>query len=175
MTLWPTIRTPQPLTEIFVFCLTTRPFCPVIVVGMISGPAHRFAFAASALWEPVGRFTVMLDTGTSGVAAKFVVVIPFLMFVFPTTIVRTPLASMTRSRSGNAPPACDTRIAGPVSLLGSSGVFARAPPTKEPLGHLSGLAANCASVHAFCRVVRRDGRALGSCTSTDLMFAWPAP
>src|SRR5438552_1709890 len=31
-TLCPTIRTPQPLTEIFVFCLNVLPFQPVIVV-----------------------------------------------------------------------------------------------------------------------------------------------
>src|SRR6516165_4885709 len=95
------------------------------------------------------------------------------MLVLPTTIVRTPSASMTRSRSGNAAAACDTRIAGPFSLSGSSDVLARAPPTNEPLGHLNGSAANTASGQAFCSVVRREGSCRGSCTRTDLMFAWP--
>ena len=75
----------------------------------------------------------MLETGTSGGDAKVVVVIPLLIFVLPTRITRTPLASITRSRSGNAAPPCETRIAGPCSLPGSVGVFARAPPTNEPL------------------------------------------
>ena len=70
-----------------------------------------------------------LDTGTSGVEANFVVVMPFLMSVLPTRITRTPLASSTRSRSGNAAPPWETRIAGPCSLPGSVGVFALAPPT----------------------------------------------
>src|SRR5262249_59107420 len=170
----PTMRTGQPRTAIFVLCLTTLPFQPVIVVGMTSELAHRLPKPASAECEPVGRFTVTLDTGTSGVVAKLVVVMPFLMFVLPTTIVRTPSASMTRSRSGNAAAAWETRIAGPFSLSGRRGVLARAPPTNEPLGHLNGSAANTASGQAFCSVVRREGSCLGSCTSTDLMFAWPA-
>ena len=156
------------------FCLICVPFWPVIVVGITSGLAQRFVLAASAECGPVGRFTVKLETGTSGVAAKFVVVIPFLMSVLPTRITRTPLASSTRSRSGNAAAACETRIAGPVILPGSTGVFALAPPTSEPAGQLDGLAANVASGHAFCSVVSREGSALGSWTSTDLMFAWPA-
>jgi len=36
------------------------------------------------------------------------------------------------------------------------------------------LAANVASGHAFCSVLRREGSVLGSVTSTDLMFAPPA-
>ena len=129
----------------------------MIVVGITSGFAHRLPFAASALCEPIGRFTVMLDTGTSGVDANVVVVMPFLMSVLPTRIARTPLASSTRSRSGNAAPPCETRIAGPFSLPGSVGVFARAPPTNEPLGQWNGLASNVAAGQAFCSVVSRDG------------------
>src|SRR5262249_22938230 len=136
--------------------------------------AHRLPKPASAECEPVGRFTVTLDTGTSGVVAKLVVVMPFLMFVLPTTIVRTPSASMTRSRSGNAAAAWETRIAGPVSLCGSSGVLARAPPTNEPLGQLNGVAANTASGQAFWRGVRGEGSCLGRGTSTDLRFGWAA-
>src|SRR5438309_552188 len=70
MTLWPTIWTPHPETEILVFCLNTLPFCAVIVVGMISGCGHRFVFAVSAECGPVGRLSVKLETGASGVEAK---------------------------------------------------------------------------------------------------------
>src|SRR6476646_3687183 len=167
------IRTPQLATPMVVFCLTTVPFWPVIVVGITSLLAHRLPLAVSALCEPTGRFTVMLETGTSGVDANVVVVMPFLMSVLPTRIVRTPLASITRSRSGNAAAACETRIAGPVSLPGSVGVFARAPPTNDPGGQWNGFDSNVAAGHAFCSVVRRDGSSLGSCTLTDLTFAWP--
>ena len=59
-----------PAAVIFVFCLTTLPFWPVIVVGIISGAVHRFPDAASAECAPIGRLTVMLETGTSGVEAK---------------------------------------------------------------------------------------------------------
>src|ERR1039457_5787304 len=95
---------------------------------------HRLPFPVTAECEPIGRFTVTLDTGASGNAAKVVVVIPFVILVLPTRITRTPLASITRSRSGNACPPWETRIAGPCSFPGSVGVFALAPPTNEPLG-----------------------------------------
>src|ERR1700694_4332950 len=137
---------------ILVFWLTCLPFCPVITVGMYSGLAHRSPNAASAECGPVGSLTVMLDTGTSGDDANVVVVIPFLMSVLPTRITRTPLASSTRSRSGNAAPPCETRYAEPVMVLGSVGVLARAVPTSEPSGHFAGVAANTASRHAFCSV-----------------------
>src|SRR5580692_10082886 len=116
----------------------------------------------------------MLDTGTSGGAAKLVVVIPFLMFVLPTRITRIPSPSSSRSRSGNAAPPCETRIAGPFSFAESVGVFALTPPTNEPDGHVYGFALNTASEHAFCSVVSREGSCLGSCTSTDLTFEPPA-
>ncbi len=111
-----------------------NPFCPIIVVGIVNGLMHRLPFAVTAECAPIGRLTVIDETGTSGGAANVVVVIPLLIFVLPTRITLTPLASITRSRSGNASPACETRIAGPCSLPGSVGVFARAPPTNEPLG-----------------------------------------
>ena len=116
--------------------MTLNPFCPIIVVGIVSGLMQRLPFAVSAECPPIGRLTVMLETGTSGVVANVVVVTPLLIFVLPTRITFTPLASITRSRSGNASPAWETRIAGPCSLPGSVGVLARAPPTNEPLGHL---------------------------------------
>ncbi len=134
---WPTTRTPQPLTVMIVFCLVVFPLWETIVVGITSGCAHRSPNAPRALCEPVGRLTVTLDTGTSGVDAKFVVVMPFLMLVLPVRITRTWLGlSTTRSKSGNEAPACETRIAAPVSLPGSVGVTTVAPPTNEPLGHL---------------------------------------
>ena len=92
-TLWPTIRTPQSLTLIFVFCLTTVPFCPVIVVGIISGLAQRFAERRQRgvrADRQVHRDAA--DTGTSGVDANVVVVMPFLMSVLPTRIDRHAVA-----------------------------------------------------------------------------------
>src|SRR5438132_1021657 len=58
--------------------------------------------------------------------------------------------------------------------LGSTGVTAVAVPTLDAAGQLSGLAANVACRHAFCSVVSRDGRALGSDVFTERMLAWPA-
>src|SRR6202035_966603 len=120
-----------------------------MTVGITSGILQRLPNAASAECAPTGRLTVMLDTGTSGVAAKLVVVIPFLMSVLPSRITRTPLPSSTRSRSGNAAPPWETRIAGPFIFAGSVGVLARTPPTNEPPGQLNGLALNVASGQAF--------------------------
>src|SRR5262245_23629694 len=54
---------------------------------------------------------------------------------------------------------------------GSVGVTAVTVPTFDSGGHEDGLAANVASRHAFCSVVRREGSCLGSVTSTDLMLA----
>src|SRR5437899_7499029 len=104
-----TIRTGHPVTAMTVFWLIWAPFWATIVVGIRSFFAHRLPKAASAECGPVGSFSVKLDTGTSGIAAKVVVVIPFLMSVLPTRITRTPLPSSTRSRSGNAAPPCETR------------------------------------------------------------------
>ncbi len=78
----------------------------------------------------------MLVTGTSGGEANVVVVIPFLMSVLPTRITRTPSPSSSRSRSGNARPPCETKIAGPFSFAASVGVFALTPPTNDPDGQL---------------------------------------
>src|SRR4051794_2536548 len=159
-----------------VFCLDDLPFCAVIVVGITSFLAQMLPNAASALCEPMGSSTRTLDAGTSGVEANVVVVMLFLMFVLPTRITRRWFgSSTTRSRSGNAAPACETRIAGPRSGCGSVGVFTTAPPTKAPLGQRSGLVLNTASVQAFCSVVSLEGSERGSWTLTDLMFAWPSP
>jgi hypothetical protein len=68
-------------TLILVFCMICLPFWAVIVVGMISGFWQRLPFAVSAEFGPLGRFTVIDETGTSGVVEKFVVVIAFLMSV----------------------------------------------------------------------------------------------
>ena len=44
------------------------------------------------------------EVGASGEDANVVVVIPFLMSVLPSRMMRTPLPSSTMSRSGNASP-----------------------------------------------------------------------
>ena len=109
----------------FVFCVTLKPFCPIIVVGIVSG-----LDAEAAVRRHRGvRADRQVDGDARGPArreatAKVVVVIPFEIFVLPTKITRTPLASITRSRSGNAAPPWETKIAGPCSLPGSVGVFA---------------------------------------------------
>ena len=48
-------------------------------------------------------------------------------------------------------------------------------PTLESAGQPAGLASNCADVHAFCSVVKRDGSCLGRSTLTDSTFdcCWP--
>src|SRR4051794_25446819 len=56
---------------------------------------------------------------------------------------------------------------------GSVGVTTFAVPTLDSAGHEVGLAANVASRHAFCNVVRRDGSCLGSVTFTLLTLAPP--
>src|ERR1700683_615215 len=116
---------------------------------MTSVGTHRLPLAASAEFAPVGRLTVTLVTGTSGVVAKLVVGTPLVIFVLPTTITVMPSACNTRSRSGKASPPWDTKIAGPAILVGSTGVLARAVPTIDPAGQANGLAANVASGHAF--------------------------
>ena len=49
--------------------------------------------------------------------------------------------------------------------------MAFAYPMFDAAGHPAGLVLNCAAVHAFWRVVRRDGSCLGRSTLTSLMFA----
>ena len=46
------------------------------------------------------------------------------------------------------------------------GVIAFACPTTDAAGQPAGLVLNCAAVHAFCSVVRREGSCLGSSTLT---------
>ena len=65
-----------------------------------------------------------------------------------------------------------TKIAGPVNGTGSSGVWTVACPMNDAEGHPAGFASNCLSVHAFCRVVRREGSCNGNSTLTFAMFAW---
>ncbi len=86
-----------------------------------------------------------------------------------------PSPCSTNSTSGNAAPPWETRYAGPVSGLFSTGVWIVALPITEPSSHAAGLALNTASGHAFWSVVRREGSATGSCRSTFAMFACPSP
>src|SRR4030081_3054257 len=139
---------------------------------MISGRAQRLVTAPSAEWGPVGSVSEKLETGTSGIAAKDELVMPFLMSVLPTRITRTPLPSRTMSRSGKAAPPCETRNAGPVRGVGSVGVTALAVPTLDSLEQPSAFAAKVASGQAFWMVVSREGSAIGSCVNTERMFAW---
>ena len=57
-------------------------------------------------------------------------------------------------------------------MTGNTGVSAKTVPTLESAGQLAGFASNTWEVHAFCRVVNRDGSCLGKSTFTDLMFDW---
>src|ERR1700756_4846066 len=147
-----------------------------MVVGIRSGFGHSGGSPKLVTAEggPSGSTTVIEVTGTSGVVAKFVVVIPPVIFVCPTRITRTPSPWRIKSRSGNAPPPWETKIAGPLSRPGSTGVRARTEPTNEPLGQLKGLLSKVAARHALFRVDSRETSCLGSCTSTDLTFALPA-
>src|SRR5579859_4612990 len=174
ITLWPTICTPQPETEILVFCLNTLPFCAVIVVGITSGFVHRLPLAVRAECGPAGSVSVKLDTGASGVDVNVVFVIPFLMSVLPTRMMRTPLPSSTMSRSGNASPPWETKYAGPLIGVGSTGVIAVAVPTCDSGEQLNGFASNVFARHAFWSVVKREGSAFGSTVTLERMFASPA-
>src|ERR1700722_4469648 len=78
-------------------------------------------------------------------------------------------------RLGNDSLPCETKIAGPVSGTGSTGVVAVAWPMTDAAGQLAGFASKTAAVHAFCSVVSREGSALGSSTLTRLMFASYGP
>ena len=163
------------LTAIFVFCLTTMPFCPVIVVGIVSGLAHRFAVRrqrAVRADRQVHRDAADRHVGRRRERRR-------RDAFFDVGVADQDRPSRRCSRAPGRGPGTPRRRAtrgspGPVILPGSVGVTTVAPPTNEPLGQFIGLAANCASVHAFCSVVRRDGSAFGNCTFTDLMFAWPA-
>src|SRR6478672_5398334 len=100
---------------------------------------------------------------------------PFLMSVVPSRITRTPPSCSTRARLGKASAAWETRYAGPVRLPGRTGVVAVAVPTFDAAGQLAGLASKVDCVHAFWRVVSRDGSWRGSCVKTERMLAWWAP
>src|SRR4029077_17076884 len=88
---------------------------------------------------PSGSFNSKLDTGASGTLLNVEVVIPFLMLVFPSKYSVIPSPCRTITRSGNATPPWDTRYAGPVSGLLSTGVCAVAIPTADAAGHAAGL------------------------------------
>src|ERR1700722_2252569 len=68
-----------------------------------------------------------------------------------------------------------TKIAGPVNGTGSTGVVAVACPMIDAAGQLAGFASKTCAVQAFCSVVSREGRALGSSTLTLAMFASYGP
>src|ERR1039457_6336045 len=73
-------------------------------------------------------------------------------------------------REGNASPPWLTKYAGPTSGTGISGVTAFACPTTDAAGQPAGFVLNCAAVHAFCNVVRREGSCFGRSTLTEAMF-----
>ena len=59
---------PQPVTLIGVLRCRRAPFCPTIVVGIVSAPPHRPLLAESAECGPSGRSRTNFVIGTSGTA-----------------------------------------------------------------------------------------------------------
>ena len=99
---------------------------------------------------------------------------PFLMSVLPSRTISTPSPCRMNSTSGNAAPPWETRYRRARQRHIQHRREAVAMPMNEPSGQPAGLALNCASVHAFCSVVKPDGSAVGSVRSTLWMFASPA-
>ena len=64
------------------------------------------------------------------------------MCVLPSSTSVMPSPCSTNSTSGNAAPPWETRYAGPVSGLLSTGVWIVACPITDPSGHDAGLASN---------------------------------
>jgi hypothetical protein len=102
---------------------------------------------------------------------KVELVIPLLeMKVLPTRSTLTPSPWSTATRFGNASPPCETKYTGPRSFTGSIGVTACTAPMTDAVGHAAGFAPKTLSGQAFCRVVSREGRRLGSSTLTFAIF-----
>src|SRR5438270_7440356 len=116
-----------------------------------------------------------VETGASGTALNVELVTPFLIWVLPTRFRVIPSPCRTRTRSGKAAPACETRYAGPTSGWARIGVTAVALPTTDALGHDAGLSVNVAFGQACCSVVSLDGSCLGRSTLALAMFACPEP
>lgn len=73
-----------------VWCIVV-PFWAVNVVGMFSLWVHRLPFAASAEFGPWGSVSSNVPTGSSGIAGKVELVIPFLLMnVSPCRLSVTP-------------------------------------------------------------------------------------
>ena len=73
-------------------------------------------------------------------------------------------------------PAVGDEVRRTLNGTGSTGVIAVACPTTEAAGQFAGFASNTAAGHAFCSVVSREGRRLGSSTLTALdvrLASWP--
>jgi hypothetical protein len=96
---------------------------------------------------------------------------PFVTFVFPTSVIVIPSPCRTITTSGNASLPWETRYTGPIRGLVKIGVIASALPTTDATGQVAGFASKVAAKQAFCSVVRRAGSCLGKSTLTDLMFA----
>lgn len=86
----------QPLMVILVLCWSWAPFWPVRVVGIVSFVPQRppcalaGRLAPRAEKGPWGSLSSKLEIGASGTALKVLVVMLFLMLVFPTRSSRTP-------------------------------------------------------------------------------------
>src|ERR1700730_16957770 len=171
----------QPRSAIFVLCLITAPFWPVIVVGISSLAAalQRLYLAlagrltVSAECGPSGRLSSKLVIGTSGTLAKVLLVMPLAMWTLPVRSTRTPSPCRISTTSGKAAPPCETRYTGPLSVPGSTGVLDLAIPISEPAGQVAGLASKVAAGQACWMVVSRAGSCWGSVTATDLTLACP--
>src|SRR5476649_2054401 len=86
----------QPVTLIFVFCLSFRPFWARNSVGITSLLLHRLPLAARAENLPWGRVSSKVEKGVSGTVLKVVLVMPcLLMNVVPTKSTVTPLPCRT--------------------------------------------------------------------------------
>jgi hypothetical protein len=131
-------------------------------VGMVSGRRQRLPTAASAEFGPSGRVKSKEAIGASGRVLKREYVIPRLISVLPLSLIVTPSPCSTISRLGKSSPPCETRYAGPASGWARSGVVAVAMPTSEAGGQVAGSVSNCVAGQARCRVLSREGSAVGS-------------
>ena len=168
------LRLGQPVTLIFVFCLITAPFCAVSSVGIVSVPLQRFAlFAVSAEYGALGKVQFEgLRTARPGPALKMDVRTPFLeIAVSPCRSIVTPSPWSTTISSGYFAAPWETKNAGPLNGVGSTGVLVVASPILAAAGQLAGFSANVFSGQAFCSVLRRAGSFAGRLTLTFAMFA----
>src|SRR5271165_256017 len=86
-----------------------------------------------------------------------------------------PSPCSTNSTSGKEAPPWETRQAGPLKGLRSTGVWIVAVPITDSGLQAAGFDSKTAATQAFWIVDRREGSASGSVRSTLAMSAWPKP